>query len=155
MINYDVKMKLDRSISVNERLMKARDFNSSNIAFYGKNDEIEPFINDYFKDKDIKFITIDVSKVESKDFYFNEMKDIVDEGTPFVLYLKNYGIADRRLRYIWSSIYKDHCYTFKNGFVYNDEIKVITTIIIIDETDKEYKELDLSEKHVLLILNNL
>ena len=145
MVNFEVKKVLDDVMESNEMLLKHRGSTSVNVAFYGKSEEIEPLINDYFKEKDTKFITVDVSKTESKDFYFNGLKEIIKEDVPFVLYLKNYGIADPRLRYIWSSIYKDNSYVDRSGFVYTDKVKIITTIIIMDKSKKEYKELDPSE----------
>lgn len=145
MLNYDVKKELDETINNAKEEVEFGHFNFLNMAFYGKNKEIEPLINDYFKDKEIKFIIVDVSKIESKEFFFDDMKEIIKEDVPFALYLKNYSIADPKLRYIWAAIYKDHSHVKRDGVVYIDKVKAMTTIIIVDKDDKEYKRLGLNE----------
>ena len=129
---------------------KAYEF-ANGFEIVGNEEKIIKYLNSYFKEKGIEFITVDVSKIESKEFYYDEMPKIIEKGTPFVLYLKNYLITDPKSRYIWSTIYKNHIHCTRTGYGYTDKVFCVTTIIINDKNQTNIKELDMAEKVFLKV----
>ena len=116
----------------------------------GNEEEIEKFLDSYFKEKGIDLITVDVSKEESRKFYYDDMAKVIEKGTPFALYLKNYLVADIRTRYIWASIYKDRIHCTRTGTAYTDKVYCVTTIIIDDKSYTNVNKLDNSESSMFI-----
>ena len=128
---------LDNFIIVNSNTLKYNGDKYTNYALYGSSKELTPIVKDYFDEKNINCISVDLSKEEELNIDLVTLaKSIVEKKA--VLLLKNYGNIDNEKRRRFSTIYKDLSI---NGA----KINYLGTIVFMD---KDTYKLDFEEEDV-------
>ena len=95
---------LDNFIIVNGNTMKYNGNKYTNYALYGDEKDLYVLVTDYFNDRNIKYITVDLK--EEKDIDLIQLsKDLVQNEA--VLLIKGYGDIDNLERWRFSAIFKD------------------------------------------------
>ena len=95
---------LDNFIIVNGNTMKYNGNKYTNYALYGDEKDLYVLVTDYFNDRNIKYITVDIK--EEKDIDLIQLsKDLVQNEA--VLLIKGYGDIDNLERWRFSAIFKD------------------------------------------------
>lgn len=95
---------LDNFIIVNGNTMKYNGNKYTNYALYGDENDLYVLVTDYFNDRNIKFVTVDLK--EEKDIDLIQLsKDLVQNEA--VLLIKGYGDIDNLERWRFSAIFKD------------------------------------------------
>ena len=114
-----------------------------NICFIGNEAAIEKQLFQYCQENNVPLKVVDV--LEEVNHKTNQL-DLFDElqNKAAILYLKNYTKTRPKVRYRFSTIYKDQCAVNENGFVKKHDLKYLGTVIIMDEK-VEHFSLDSSE----------
>ena len=95
---------LDNFIIVNGNTMKYNGNKYTNYALYGDEKDLYVLVTDYFNDRNIKFVTVDLK--EEKDIDLIQLsKNLVQNEA--VLLIKGYGDIDNLERWRFSAIFKD------------------------------------------------
>ena len=95
---------LDNFIIVNGNTMKYNGNKYTNYALYGDENDLYVLVTDYFNDRNIKFVTVDLK--EEKDIDLIQLsKNLVQNEA--VLLIKGYGDIDNLERWRFSAIFKD------------------------------------------------
>jgi len=124
---------LDNFIIVNGNTLKYNGNKYTNYALYGNEEDLAILVTDYFNDRNINYITIDLKEDLNIDL-IKLSKDLVQKEA--VLIIKGYGNIDNIERWRFSAIFKDLSI---NGA----KINYLGTIVFMD-TNK-YK-LDFNEE---------
>ena len=134
----DLIDNLDNFIIVNSNTLKYNGDKYTNYALYGSNKELTPLVRDYFNEKNVNYVSIDLSKDEELNTNLVELaKQLVEKKA--VLLLNNYGNIDNEKRRRFSAIFKDLSI---NGA----KINYLGTICFMD---KDTYKLDYDEEEVL------
>ena len=136
----DLIDNLDNFIIVNSNTLKYNGDKYTNYALYGSNKELTPLVKDYFDEKNINCISVDLSKDEELNIdLVNLAKSLVEKKA--VLLLNNYGNIDCEKRRRFSAIYKDLSI---NGA----KINYLGTIVFMDKNTYklDYDEEDIFKK---------
>ena len=97
---------LDNFIIINGNTLKFNGDKYTNYAMFGNQKELLPLIVDYLNEKNVKSITIDLSKEEDLEIDLVKLaKDLVDNKA--VLLILGYGNIDNLKRWRFSAIFKD------------------------------------------------
>jgi len=95
---------LDNFIIVNGNTMKYNGNKYTNYALYGDEQDLYVLVTDYFNDRNIKYVTVDLEN--SKDIDLIQLaKELVQNEA--VLLIKGYGDIDNLERWRFSAIFKD------------------------------------------------
>lgn len=128
----DILLKM---IKTNESAIKRNEKCNSNCHLIGN--EIEEKLINFCKNNKISLKIIDVlqeyenQKTKLEDLY-NEL-----EKSKGILYLKNYIKASPKLRYRFSSIYKEQICCNKYGKIEKENLQYLGTVIITSFNEKE------------------
>lgn len=128
---------LDSFIIINSNTLKYNGDNYTNYALYGSNKDLSPIVKDYFDEKNINVVAIDLAKEEELNTDLVALaKSLVEKKA--VLLLNNYGNVNNENRWRFSTIFKDLSI---NGA----KINYMGTLVFMD---KNTYKLDYNEEEV-------
>lgn len=126
------KSLMDWMIEESHEMIFHGDPSTPNTCFIGNEAKIEKNLLQYCQENNIPLKVVDV--LEEENHKINQL-DLFDElqNNVALLYLKNYAKTREKVRYRFSTIYKDQCAVNENGFVKKYNLKYLGTVIIMDE----------------------
>ena len=128
---------LDNFIIINNNILKYNGDGYTNYAIYGSCKELSPIVKDYFNEKNINVVSINIDKEEGLETDLVELaRSLVEKKA--VLLLEYFGDVEYDKRKRFETIYKD---LSVNGA----KINYLGTIVFMD---RDSYKLDFDEEEV-------